>query len=106
MNLRQKCKKLKQENERLKKWMPTTPITQPLYREDCRKCQKVAVRKILHEREEEIPLEVIKHNMALKLADGLYPYMNFENYRDIPTGHYVVEASLDIIVPDEREVRV
>lgn len=106
MNLRQKCKKLKQENERLKKWMPTTSITLPLYRDDCYKRQKVTVRKILHEREEEIPLEVIKHNMALELADGLYPYMNFENYRDIPIDYYVVEASLDIIVPDEREVRV
>ena len=106
MNLRQKCKKLKRENGRLKKQMSATLIHRPLYREDCRKYQKVAVKKILNKHEEEIPLEVIERNMTLELADGLYPYMNFENYRDILTGYHIVEASVDIVVLDKREVGV
>lgn len=104
MNLRQKCKKLKQENARLKKWMSTTPITIPMYREDCYKRQTVGVTKTLHEYEEFMNREAIKRNMALELAATLYPYMKFDEYTDNHSGRLVIQARLDVIVPDEREV--
>lgn len=101
MNLRQKCKKLKQENAQLKKWMSTTPITIPIYREDCYKRQTVGVTKIY---EEFMNREAIKRNMALELAATLYPYMKFNEYTDNHSGRLVIQARLDVIVPDEREV--
>lgn len=104
MKLRLKCKKLKQENERLKNWLPTTPNDWSRFRKERYKHQKLTARKMIPEYEETIPLDDVKRNMVLELADSLYPYINFEDYIDVSTGCRVVMASLNIIVPDEREV--
>lgn len=38
------------------------------------------------------------------LAAALYPYVKFDEYTDNYSGRLVIQARLDVIVPDEREV--
>ena len=77
MNLRQKCKKLKQENERLRH-MKVPPVARysPPY------IETLGVRKMVTENELRVLPSYIEKEMAYDMAKALLPYIEFERYPD------------------------
>lgn len=76
MNLRQKCKKLKQENERLKHMKVPVARYLPPY------IETLGVRKMVTENELHVPPSYIEKKMAYDMAEALLPYIEFERYPD------------------------
>lgn len=98
MNLRQKCKRLKKENDRLK----NKPIVTILdtYGYDI---ETIRVSRTVSKMDLEIPgvLDFIKSNIANELGDVLLPYMEFyipETHSYINEPRYTVKAELKVAV--------
>lgn len=91
-NLRIKNKKLKRELERLK-----GQIVQPRFVYDRREVVKLGCK---HTYDVSlygyIPEEVIVNDIERDLAAGIEPYIKIHTYCDHATGHFVVEASVDV----------
>lgn len=75
MNLRQKCKRLKKENDRLKD-RPVVPILEI----DRCDVKRIGVSRKISLFDLEMPgvLEFVKSNMAHELGESLLPYMEFD----------------------------
>lgn len=77
MNLRQKCKKLKLENEMLKdKNVPQICPTFP-YR-----ITTLGTSNAVSVYDNSIPIDIMKRCAVRELADAIYPYVKFEMHHD------------------------
>lgn len=79
MNLRQKCKKLKLENEMLKdKIVPQIrpPFPYRITTLGTRNAVSVSVY------DNSIPIDITKRCVVRELANAIYPYVKFEMYHD------------------------
>ena len=77
MNLRQKCKKLKLENEMLKdKIVPQIYLSFP-YR-----ITTLGTSNAVSVYDNSIPIDIMKRCAVRELADAIYPYVEFEIHHD------------------------
>ena len=94
MNLRQKCKRLKKENDRLK---GNTVVP---HFDICRvDIEKICVSRTIPKSDFEMPgvLEWVKSNMANEMSESLLPYIDF--YITEPNRHefvYTVKSELKV----------
>lgn len=95
MNLRQKCKRLKQENERLKE-LPA-PVSIPVIQQPST-CRIVVLgaRRVLGPWAYRVPTEALEKDVTLDLASGLMPYIKFDHYPD-ENGNLIVEGRLKVV---------
>ena len=97
MNLRQKCKKLKQENERLK--MKTVHV---VYKETGFKLTTLVFRKeipIFMKRD--IPEKDLTEYIVRKYAGNLLPYIKFEHIDNPNCGTTIIEGRLKVAEVDQ-----
>lgn len=96
-NLRIKNKRLKRELELLK--YNTVPYKVV---HDNRQVVTLASRHMYDDSlDGYIPEEVIVNDIVRDLADGLEPYIRINRYRVPATGHFIVEASVDIVSKED-----
>lgn len=78
MNLRQKCKKLKLENEMLKEKIvppqicPTFPY----------RITTLGTSNAVSVYDNPLPIDIVKRCVVRELADAIYPYVKFEMHHD------------------------
>lgn len=100
MNLRQKCKKLKKENERLQKYIPGFPS--PMIHVDHPQVITLAARKELDPEYEDLKdyLDLMKDYLLDDITDGVRKFVRTEQYRDMTTGRIVIEGRVKVCEPD------
>lgn len=92
MNLRQKCKKLKQENERLK-----TRTVHIVYKEvGCKLTTIVVRREIPIFMRHEIPEKDLMEYIAREFAGNLLPYIKFEHIDNPNCGTTIIEGRMKV----------
>ena len=92
MNLRQKCKKLKQENERLK-----TRTVHVVYKEvGCKLTTIVVRREIPIFMRHEIPEKDLMEYIAREFAGNLLPYIKFEHIDNPNRGTTIIEGRIKV----------
>ena len=92
MNLRQKCKKLKQENERLK-----TRTVHVVYKEVGCKLTTIVVRtEIPIFMRHEIPEKDLMEYIAREFAGNLLPYIKFEHIDNPNCGTTIIEGRMKV----------
>lgn len=77
MNLRQKCKKLKLENEMLKDKIVPQIYTPLPYR-----IITLGTSYAVNVYDNSIPIDIMKRCAVRELADAIYPYVKFEMHHD------------------------
>lgn len=100
MNLRQKCKKLKKENERLQKYIPGYPS--PIMSVDHYQIVTLAARKELDPKYETLNYyqDLMKNYLLEDITDGVRKFVRTEQYRDTTTGRMVIEGRVKVCEPD------
>ena len=97
MNLRQTCKKLKQENERLK--MKTVHV---VYKETgCKLTTLVFRKEIPIFMKRDIPEKDLTEYIVRKYAGNLLPYIKFEHIDNPNCGTTIIEGRLKVAEVDQ-----
>ena len=97
MNLRQKCKKLKKENERLQKYIPGYPS--PIVHVDhYQMVTLMGKRKMLAKEwcDLELYREEIIDSMYGDFVESIKPYVKLKQYRDMTDGRVVIEGRVKV----------
>lgn len=104
MNLRQKCKKLKKENELLQKYIPGHPS--PMIHVDHHQIVTLAARKELDPEYETLDYyrNLMESDLLEDIANGVRPHIKIIEYRDMVTGRKVIEGRAQVIKPDTRRI--
>lgn len=100
MNLRQKYKRLKKENERLQKYIPGYPS--PMIPVDRYQIVTLAARQELDPEYETLNYyqDLMKDALFEKITDGVRKFVRTEQYRDMTTGRMVIEGRVKVCKPD------
>lgn len=100
MNLRQKCKKLKKENERLQKYIPGYPS--PIMSVDHYQIVTLVARKELNPKYETLNYyrDLMKSYLLEDVTDDVKKFVRTEQYRDMNTGRMVIEGRVKVCEPD------
>lgn len=91
MNLRQKCKKLKLENEMLKDKIVPQICTQFPYR-----ITTLGTSNAVSVYDNSIPIDIMKRCAVRELADAIYPYVKFEMHHDETQNTIVCEGRVTV----------